>query len=238
MRRILTLAVFTICLLVLFFSPLVINWVYYLKAPSEFFITDLNVADILGYYSNVLSFLGTVILGALTLYQNKKAQEKTDEINQLQLELQKRSMDIAEQQYKKDISLKIPKFDISLYGYSGHYLNPRIKVENVSNFIISNFTYISALVKNSEGSVIRKVEDCKVGNRSLSPNTNMIVDFKMLNLYKRDSKGNLQYYENVIFVFEFSCEDDTYNKHFFRATLDIDSTENFVKSSWNVEKVG
>ena len=72
--------------------PLVINHIYYMEAPLEFFVTDLKVADYVVYYASALSFLGSLILGILTLYQNKRAQEKTDEINKLQLEMQKRSM--------------------------------------------------------------------------------------------------------------------------------------------------
>ena len=70
--------------------PLVINHIYYIDAICDFFITDLDVADFVVYYPSALSFLGTIILGMLTLYQNKRAQEKTDEVNKLQLEMQKK----------------------------------------------------------------------------------------------------------------------------------------------------
>lgn len=50
------LAVLVVCI-VLVLLPLIINHIYYLKAPLEFFITDLNVADYVVYYASVLSFL-------------------------------------------------------------------------------------------------------------------------------------------------------------------------------------
>ena len=74
------LTVLVVCV-ILVFLPLIINHIYYLEAPSKFFITDLNVADFVVYYASALSFLGSLILGMLTLYQNKRAQEKTDEIS-------------------------------------------------------------------------------------------------------------------------------------------------------------
>lgn len=220
------------------FLPLIINYIYYLEAPAEFFVTDLDVADFVVYYASALSFLGTLILGMLTLYQNKRAQDKTDEINKLQLELQKRSMDLAEKQYSQEISATIPKFDVSISSYSGHYLNPRIKVRNVSSMLISDLTFISSFVKSSQGETLRKVTDCKIKSHSLQANEETIIDFKMLNLSRRVSDREFVFYENVEFVFEFSCEDEKYNKHYFRAVLKIPSTKDFVKDHWKVEKVG
>ena len=152
------LIILVVCIF-LVLLPLVINHIYYLEAPSKFFITDLNVADFVVYYASALSFLGSLILGVLTLHQNKRAQEKTDEINKLQLEMQKRSMELAERQYKKETESSIPKFNISILGYSGHYLNPRIKVKNVSSMLISDLTFISSYVKDGQENIIRKVTD-------------------------------------------------------------------------------
>jgi len=218
--------------------PLVINHIYYLETPSEFFITDLNVADFVVYYASALSFLGSLILGVLTLHQNKRAQEKTDEINKLQLEIQKRSMELAEKQYKQETEALIPKFNISILGYSGHYLNPRIKVKNVSSMLISDLTFISSFVKDDQDNIIRKVTGHQIKNRSLPSNEETIIDLKMLNLSKRTGDRDYQFYENVDFVLEFSCEDEKYNKHYFRAILNIPNTKEYVGDHWKVEKVG
>ena len=88
--------------IILVLLPLGINHIYYMEAPCDLFVTDLKVDDLVTYYAGALSFLGTLILGMLTLYQNKRAQEKTDEINKLQLEMQKRSMELAEKQYRQE----------------------------------------------------------------------------------------------------------------------------------------
>ena len=186
----------------------------------------------------MLTFLGTLILGILTLVQNKRAQDKTDEINQLQLELQKRSMEIAEEKYEADKDSIIPKFNIVISSYSGHYLNPRLKIENVSGIAVSNFCFISAYVKNNQDDVVRKVSDAKIKNKTLPPYTETILDLKMLNLSKRISNSEYEYFKNIDFVLEFSCEDEKYNKHYFRAILNIPSSKDFIGDSWKVEKVG
>ena len=54
------------------------------------------MADILSYYGSVLIFIGTSALSIATYFQNKKAQEKSEEVNRLQLELQRKSMAMAE----------------------------------------------------------------------------------------------------------------------------------------------
>lgn len=218
--------------------PLIINHIYYLKAPCDFFIVDLKVDDLVAYYASALSFLGTLILGMLTLFQNKRAQEKTDEINKLQLEMQKKSMELAEKQYEQETETVIPKFEVSILSYSGHYLNPRIKIRNVSSMLISDLTFISSFVRDAQGNTVRKVTDHKIKNRSLSSNEETIVDFKMLNLSKRITDREYQFYEDVEFVFEFSCEDEKYNKHYFRAVLSIPNTKDFVGDHWKVRKVG
>ena len=70
------------------FLPFIVEKLYYTKAPLKFFEVSYEAKDFLSYYGSVLSFAGATILGILTLLQNKKAQEKSDEVNRLQLELQ------------------------------------------------------------------------------------------------------------------------------------------------------
>lgn len=218
--------------------PFVINHIYYKPAPCDFFLTDLKVDDFVSYYAGALSFLGTLILGMLTLYQNKRAQEKTDDINKLQLDMQKKSMELAEKQYEQGTETVFPKFEVSLLSYSGHYLNPRIKIRNVSSMFISELTFISSFVRDLQGGIVRKVTDYKIKNRSLSSSSETIIDLKMTNLAKRITDREYQFYENVEFVFEFSCEDEKYNKHYYRAVLYIPNTKDFVGDLWRIQKVG
>ena len=229
-------AAFIVAFLILL--PFIANWIYSLKSPNNFFITDLKLSDFLVYYASALSFLGSLILGVLTLVQNKRAQDKTDEINRLQLELQKKSMVLAEEGYQQENETEKPKFEISVSGYSGCYLNPRIRLKNVSLMMISTLTLLSGYVRDNEKKTIRETTGNKFQSRSLAPNAETILDLKMTGLSTRISDREYQYFKNVDFVLEFSCEDEKYQTHYFRAILHIPSTKDFVSDLWNVEKVG
>lgn len=54
----------------LFGIPFVINLLFKTPAVNELFQAEWDAGDALGYYGAVLSFIGTVVLGALALYQN------------------------------------------------------------------------------------------------------------------------------------------------------------------------
>lgn len=58
-------------------------WTCWLFSKSEFLATNWNRADILDYWGNVLSVVGTVVLGVIAILQTSKAHEQTDRANQL-----------------------------------------------------------------------------------------------------------------------------------------------------------
>lgn len=61
------------CIFILFFGiPYVINQLYGL---NDGYYTLWDAPDVLSFYGSVLSFLGTVILGAIAVWQNKNANE-------------------------------------------------------------------------------------------------------------------------------------------------------------------
>ncbi len=218
--------------------PFILNWLGKVDTSADFFITDLKVADFLVYYASALSFIGTIILGYLTLRQNKRAQQKTDEVNKLQLELQKRSMILAESQYKKDDISICPKFEISLRTSFGAYLNPTIRIKNVSSTIISNLTFISFCVKDEEGNILRNISKVRLNNTSLVSGAEAFLETEMQSLVKNISNNEYKYFDNVDFILEFSCEDEKYQVHYYRATRHIKLTKDFEKELWEVEKVG
>ena len=137
-----------IAAIVIILLPFIVEKIYYLEPPCDFFLLGYDATDILAYYGSVLSLVGATILGVLTLIQNKKAQEKSDEVNRLQLELQRKSMAMAEAQYSKEQNHNqlIPKFEISLSGYGGNYTNLSLSIKNVASIIISCLTRNRALL--------------------------------------------------------------------------------------------
>ena len=69
------------CIIILFSLigiPFAINLLFKIDAKINVFQAEWSAGDALGYYGAVLSFLGTVILGALALYQNHMIKEEAD----------------------------------------------------------------------------------------------------------------------------------------------------------------
>ena len=116
--------------------PLILNTIYYLDAPCAFFSVGYDISNILDYYGSIMTFIGTIILGSITVYQNYLSQKKTEEVNKLTLELQKKSMALAEQNYNKEkldeVKKSTPKFELKIGGCNGYYMNLSSTLKNVS----------------------------------------------------------------------------------------------------------
>lgn len=63
-------------LLIIIIMPFVLNAIYYSDAPFDFFYVGYEILDILDYYGDVLTFIGTVGLGFFAVYQNHISQKK------------------------------------------------------------------------------------------------------------------------------------------------------------------
>lgn len=225
--------------LVVLFLPFIVEKLYYTTAPCEFFEVEYDAKDILSYYGSVLSFIGATILGILTLRQNRKAQEKSDEVNRLQLELQRKSMAMAEALYSQNAASTkaIPKFEISLYGYSGNYANLNLRIKNVSSIIASNICLISFVIQRDDDEVIFNADQSSIKQHSLPPEKETVISTNTPNLVASNG-WTRDFYYNLKFVLSFSCEDELSNTHYFRATILIPSTKDFCKDLWKVERVG
>lgn len=88
---------YLILLVISLLIPLVINCLYKLgDTCSSPILTKWTAADALSFYGSYLSFLGTVVLGAVTVYQTKKAHQQTEKANNLA----EQSNELAEQMQK------------------------------------------------------------------------------------------------------------------------------------------
>lgn len=226
-------------ILIVIFLPFTVEKIFYMNAPCSFFEVNYDAADILSYYGSVLSFIGATILGVLTLRQNKKAQEKSDEVNRLQLELQKKSMAMAEAHYTSNgsDSQVCPKFQVSLHGYSGNYANLSLSLKNVSSMIVSNISPISLIVQQKLGEEIANGGQLEIKPRALSPIQEAVVNTNTPNLVTTSGKQT-EFYSDIILILSFSCEDEKGNTHYLRATATVPSTKNYYSEPWLVEKVG
>lgn len=244
------ISIVVIILLFLFFiivMPLILNWIYYSDAPCNFFIVGYDISNILDYYGAILTFIGTVSLGIITVYQNYVSQKKTDEVNKLTLELQKKSMAMAEQNYEKEkqheINKNTPKFELRNSGCNGNYANLRAILKNVSNIIVSGIKSVSFEVFDESNAIVATSDKVKSEMLSLLPGQETNINFHNIEL-KSSNLINVhgqQVYDSLkkfTMVWSFQCEDSYGNIHYYKAKLFIEDSKNFVTDIWKVEKVG
>lgn len=103
----------------LFGIPFVINLLFKTPAVNELFQAEWDAGDALGYYGAVLSFIGTVVLGALALYQNHIIKVDSDRRAEL----------LEEQQHRENM----PRFHFRLRSAGGFCGNLGLAIHNVSN---------------------------------------------------------------------------------------------------------
>lgn len=236
--------IFIIIFLFIFFIiiiPLLINKVYYLDAPFDFLKVGYDVSDILNYYSSILTFIGTVSLGVITVYQNYISQKKTDKINKLTLELQRKSMEMAERNYMKETvnenKKNWPKFEIENLGSNGRYMNLSASIKNVSENVVSEIKSLSFEVFNKHNNIITYSDKVKLGSYSLSSGEKMNIHFnnESLELHGENGYDSLK---EISIIWSFQCEDSTGRIHYFRAKIDIEDSNKLIRGPWKVEKVG
>ena len=238
---IIVICVITIALTLLL--PFLIDILYYINPPFEFFKVSYENKDILSYYGGALSFIGSVLLGVITIIQNKKAQDKSDEVNRLKLELQLKSMAMAEEQYKKTQIIEeiAPKFEIKMSVYHGTYANIKLEMKNVTSTIVSSISPLSFKALDENSSEIARAKDIKVKKPSLSSAQSTQIETSFPELIIRSEEKypkNIRYYSNITLMFEFSCEDEKGKTHYYRSELNVPTTQNFTKDVWKTTKVG
>jgi len=92
------------------------------------YITLWQPADTLAFYGTYLSFIGTVVLGVVAVYQNKKAQDLNEQLQKLQ-----------QAQYISMVSAKRVMLE-TRSSTTPNYLNIQMPDINVINLISDDFT--------------------------------------------------------------------------------------------------
>ena len=102
--------------------PLFINCAFNTPASCDFFAMDWDAADALAYYSNALGFIGTVVLGAITVYQTRKAHKQTKKANQLAKDA------LAQTQRANELAAKMQKLEEARFLSMVSVENVRFKI--------------------------------------------------------------------------------------------------------------
>lgn len=98
--------------------PLAIHILFKINSGISFFEAEWTAGEALGYYGSILSFIGTVVLGILALYQNRIIKEESD----------KRERLLEQREYEKNI----PKFSVTPQGASGNCAHFNFAISNIS----------------------------------------------------------------------------------------------------------
>ena len=107
-----------IVIIIVFVIPIVINFCY---TKIDFCPTDWNGGDALQFYGSILSFIGTILLGVLALWQNYT--------------LNKQNVS-----YQRMLEIKdLPVFQINIICFDGLLSNPKIQITNITNNVATNF---------------------------------------------------------------------------------------------------
>ncbi len=136
-----------ICLLItiiLFGIPFLINLLFKINSDAEIFQAEWSAGEALSYYGAILSFIGTVVLGALALYQNHIIKQEAD-----------KKAYYLEQKEKQE---NMPKFIVDFCGANGGHSNYGFTIKNVSNNIATDIQIDNIELKNSTGSILWKAE--------------------------------------------------------------------------------
>lgn len=235
------IAIFTMLIVLLFVLPMVIDKIFYINTPYEVLRVNYNIETVLGFYGDILVLIGTVSLGAFTLVQNHIAQEKTDEVNRLTLELQRKSMQLAEERYNeveiRNNKIVFPKFEVKNQGYTGYYKNLEALMTNVSELYISNLKSLSFNVVDKNKNIILQSDMVHLPQTSLKPGSATRIAFLNEELVFKDEKKK-KTIKDITLKWSFQCEDQYSNTHYYRCTLQIEDTKDFVDGLWSVMKVG
>lgn len=256
------ITIIIISLLFLLLLPFIVQTVYKCAPPNEFFNVNYTEADLLSYYGTALSVFATIILSVITIYQTKRANEKSDEVNRISLELQRKTMEMAERQYKEEQKkekqakdAETPKFEFRMTSMSGSYSNMQFSLRNVSRFPASNITSISFLITDKEGQQFKdnynkplpqvRVQNPKSRTLMEGEETSLKLPTPILAYGKGSTKtaygsdiDKVVFYIDVNMSYKFSCENQYGEMRYYEASCVIPNTMQFYGELWKCERVG
>lgn len=226
---------------VLFLIPFIIDKIYDCTPPYPFFEVELTKSDILDYYAQLLSLIATIILGVIAVVQTNQSQKKSDIINELQLRIAQRELEVIEKQYQEDAEnakMLIPRFEIKIDGYNGYYCNIKLQIKNISEMVVAAFQSISFEVEQANERIL-SITKWKIKFQSIASSEVQCLEMETPNFRTGpNSAGKVEFWKDVKLVWKFSCEDCKGNRYFYRATIDIPDTKDYQGDFWKIERIG
>lgn len=129
-----------IIFMVIFGVPLIIHILFKLHPNIDFFVAEWTAGEILGYYGSILAFLGTVILGALSLYQNQIIKQESD-----------KRAELLEQRERES---NMPRFRFNFMINQRDNSKLKFNIENISSNVANNILLGPIQIVNEKKEVI------------------------------------------------------------------------------------
>lgn len=180
-----------ICVLILIALigvPFAINLLFKADTNINVFQAEWSAGDALGYYGAVLSFLGTVILGALALYQNHIIKEEAD----------KKAALLEEKEYIENM----PKFSMHFRSCFGFAVKLGFTIKNYSKNISYDIKVYDIRIKSNDTTMWESKQIYKTA--ALDSNS----EFK-INLDSPEIKDA----DNLILLAYMTCKDKYNDNH-------------------------
>lgn len=180
-----------ICVLILIALigiPFAINLLFKVDTKINMFHAEWSAGDALGYYGSVLSFLGTVILGALALYQNHIIKEEAD----------KKSALLEEKEHIENM----PKFSMHFRSCFGFAVKLGFAIKNYSKNISYDIKVYDIRIKSNDTTMWESKQIYKTA--ALDSNS----EFK-INLDSPEIKDA----DNLILLAYMTCKDKYNDNH-------------------------
>lgn len=161
-HRVLFALICVVILLLLMGVPFVINILFKINATTDILVAEWSAGDALGYYGAILSFLGTVVLGALALYQNHIIKTEAD-----------KKAALAEEQERAE---NMPRFFLRFQCASGFCGSLKFAVMNVSNNIAYTIDVYDIKIKGGSKTIWES--DDTYGAPVINPQKEMTIQTK------------------------------------------------------------
>lgn len=126
-------------IILIFGIPLIIHVLFKIHAGIPFLEAEWSAGEILGYYGSILSFIGTVVLGVLALYQNRLIKEESD----------KRALILEQREHERNM----PKFTVESKGSNGNCAHLHFVMSNISDNLSTEIKLSNIHIISPDGKI-------------------------------------------------------------------------------------
>ena len=175
-------------IILIFGVPLIIHVLFKIHAGIPFLEAEWSAGEMLGYYGSILSFIGTVVLGALALYQNRLIKEEAD----------KRALILEQREHERSM----PRFTVESMGSQGSCSHLRFAISNISDNYCTEMNLSNMHIVSPDGKVFWK---SKKGHTFAFMPPNGFWEIKLDN-------PSLQH-DGYLFSFTMQCKDEYNDVH-------------------------